>query len=407
MKKDKASRHYAYVIIAIITIIGCDYGFNYWLRYYSSIYVVGLAEKTHERSPEWSPDGKYIAYLCGFSYPSDGWDIRSWNNPGWGLRTSEICIIELDTRQIRQITRFGRDKYGLKWSPNGNYLLWIDGRKNLISIYDFENGKTLVNINRDTYDCLPIFWSQDSQRLLSSCGNFTLELPTMKISKSPSTTETTDMLLSPNEEYLAHLKEFSFTGDVPLPALQKYHEIFGANSNPYLMTIIQNGVSIYKSDYWVINHDHPHPFEWSPDGDILVFRKYVEDFEEPDIVFLYAPTGETALFESDEFYSLYWSPNGNKIACKTNEDTLEIVEFEFRINPFSYIVTNRQSLSLNKSSEGDRFGEDLVWSPDEKHIAYSYYQFKENFNEAIISFPPKIWLVNLETGTQTPLVVEP
>jgi hypothetical protein len=279
----------------------------------------------------------------------------------------------------------------------------------LTTIYDFENKKTLANLpyNPYIYDCEYFFWSKDNQRLLSSCGNFTLELSTLKISSFPSTIEAESKLLSPNEKYFADTVKFVNTDNATSPALQRYRNRFSGR-DPDVVTITQNGNTIYKGDYWVLHRISS--FTWLPQGDIFQYLRYIDVDNskwDHDLAFLYAPTGETVLFKPDDICDFFWSPSGKKMACKTDEDTLTVIEFEFQTNPFRYVIVKSQSFPLIKSSKNDSFSNVLVWSLDENYIALSYHKFKKNSGEAIISFPSKIWLIDLRTGTQMPLSTNP
>ena len=408
MKRNKPSRCWVTLII-VLSLIGCHYLFTTWLHHYSSIFVIGPASKTHESSPSWSPDGKQIAYLCGFSYFSDGWDSRSFNNSEWGRRTSEICIYNLENRQTRQITKFGRDKYSPLWSPDGRILAWTDLRLNVLTFFDMENYKTLATISLDKI-ASPYFWSKDSQSLLSSDGRFILDISTMNISRHPWTDEFEDDVLSASEKYVAFAQKIVLTDEMDSQALEAYRKEF--DDDPYIVFVMENKNVIYESNYWASSF--PLPFVWSPNGDILMFEKfgtYGEDSVRRGIVFLYAPTGETALFNSDVEFPV-WSPSGQKIAYKPDEDTINVVELELKTNPFSYTLIGEKSFPLNKSSMGDRFEDNtfwatLEWSPDESRIAFLKREFDYQEGEASITHPSKIWLLDLETGDQAPLIDTP
>jgi len=337
--------------------------------------------------PAWSPDGKRIAYI---SIPPTGEERED----------AGVYVMQPDGANRRRISSMSAS--GAVWSPDGKMIVWIDGRKNAITIYDFESNKTVATLKRDSFDC-PYFWSQDSQRLLSSCGG-SFELSTMKFSNFPSTIDAREAFFSSNEKYLAYVKKIENVEARSSSVLQAYQKKF--DSNPNILLVMQNGTVVYKSDYWIRNVYEP-VLAWSPNGEILVFRKYVEDFNEPDIVFLHVPTVQIALLEAGGIYPLFWSPSGRKIAYKTDEDTIEVIEFEFHTNPFSFTITDRLSFPLNKSSSGDSFDDWLVWSPDENQIASVYHKYKENFGEAVITYPGKIWLVDLKTGAQAPLVGTP
>ncbi len=100
----------------------------------------------HERHAEWSPDGKYIAYI------SD----RTGEN--------EIYIQHQDgTKESVQITRDADTYYfRLKWSPNSKYILWSD--KKLRLRYVDVNTKTVTEVAKSKiWEYSNFDWSPDSK----------------------------------------------------------------------------------------------------------------------------------------------------------------------------------------------------------------------------------------------------
>ncbi|MFN8413324.1 MAG: hypothetical protein U0Z26_13125 [Anaerolineales bacterium] len=384
MKQNPKFHKWVIAIILFISITGAVLIFSIWLNHYSSIYVIGPSVETEERFPAWSPDGKYIAFTCGFSYVSDGWDDRSWNNPLWRPETYEVCVVDLATRQLKRLT-YGREKWRPFWSPDGRMLLWKDLGNKKIILFDFEHQKTLAKIPNDS-QCRYYFWTQDNKSIISECGDFSLNLSTMESSttlplfSSLNPRDVIDVHFSPDTKYVASSQE-----DV-LVVLKKEREFF-------------------KSNFFI----SADPITWSPDSSILLFSKGI-DTENTDIVeigFLHVPTKEIVWYKGENIWGLYdvfWSPNGDKIAYQTG-DTIEVIEFKFKTNPFSYVVVEKKSYPIN-------YGQNeisLTWSPDEKYIAFvasvpvGEEKIKAEASEMYYVWP-KIQLLNLETGLQSFLV---
>ncbi len=297
-----------------------------------------------------------------------------------GSETNEVCIVDLETRQLQRLT-YGREKGHPIWSPDGKRLTWFDHRHNRMVIFDVTSQKTLGKFKTEDPWC-DYFWSRDGQRVLSSCGNVRVDVSKIEVSHSPLIIQSDFMSLSPDEQYFAYT--------------QRVQE----NRVASTLFVTQNESTVFKSDFLIY---YP-TFMWSPDSTVLLV---LDDAEDIKLFFLYIPTGEIASFEPPEWdtYFWYWSPSGNKIAYKT-EDTIEVIEIQFNTNPFSYTVVKEQSFYLGSLLEQSSSDGYLAWSPDEKFIALTSYKFKERFGEAYIYEAGKIWILNLESGKQTLLIPE-
>lgn len=67
-----------------------------------------------ERAPDWSPDGKLIAYMCRKGEPAEGRSIG----------TFEICIMNADGSGQKRITYNRLPKLTVSWSPDGKQLVF-------------------------------------------------------------------------------------------------------------------------------------------------------------------------------------------------------------------------------------------------------------------------------------------
>jgi hypothetical protein len=111
-------------------------------------------------------------------------------------------------------------------------------------------------------------------------------------------------------------------------------------------------------------------------------------------------------------YFISWSPDGKKVAVQTSEIglslelvsppkvVLEILSFEIEENTFSYSIVEQKSYILQGMVHGN-----IIWSPSGKYIAYSSAEAKEKLSDgAWLVNPDEIWLLDLETDRQFPLV---
>jgi dipeptidyl aminopeptidase/acylaminoacyl peptidase len=156
-------------------------------------------------SPAWSPDGRWIAYMSDYD-GNEQWDLFlvsplngevinltntpniAEENPSWSpdgkflayqvkpreSSTYEIHVMELATRQIRQITR-GTSKelsnVDPRWSRDGKRLAYTQthasGKNSNVFVFDLSTGKvenTTPHTGEQTYAAKD--WSPDSTQLL-------------------------------------------------------------------------------------------------------------------------------------------------------------------------------------------------------------------------------------------------
>lgn len=104
-----------------------------------------------ERSPAWSPDGQWIAYL---SDATGEYELYVMQSDGQG--------------SIRQLTKGGDQfRYSPAWSPNSKYLTFSD-KSGGLWLYSFEKDST-TKIDTDPYsDPIQPAWSHNSQWLTYS-----------------------------------------------------------------------------------------------------------------------------------------------------------------------------------------------------------------------------------------------
>ncbi|UCH92242.1 MAG: PD40 domain-containing protein, partial [Candidatus Aminicenantes bacterium] len=100
----------------------------------------------HERDSQWSPDGKWIAFISDLS------------------GENEIYIVPQDgsSKPVRVTTGADTYKYKIKWSPDSKKILWSD-RKFRLRMVDI-NKKVITDIVRaETWEIRDFDWSPDSK----------------------------------------------------------------------------------------------------------------------------------------------------------------------------------------------------------------------------------------------------
>jgi len=387
MKAIWISRIRKFATLALGTIIVGRLGFWVYLGTFSFEYPLGRAKLVAEEYPMWSPDGKYIAFSCSYHYPTDleyegpGIDRTMW---GYGLR--DICVVNWETKQFQRLS-YGRNKGYPIWSPDGSKLFWWDSKHDKLVAYDFLLNKTFAKVNIEGSWWSP-FWSLDSQRVLSSCGDAVLDVSTKKVSLYPSMVSSF-VVLSPNEQYLAFAQEVRPDGaEVEMIPTENgsCEETGDLKDNKEILVITENGKTVFKSEFLV----HGWTYRWSPDSSLFIVEKDSdEETMISEMAIVYVPTGEVDSFTREwSFFDESWSPSGNKIAFREIGE-IRVIEFKIEVNPFSFLIINEWSFETEPVAE---LSGELSWSPDEKRIA-----FDEGYT---------LWILNLETGEIEPLLPE-
>jgi len=84
-----------------------QYRSNLWIIDVDGVRVRELTTGArNDSSPEWSPDGKRVAFLSD----RDG--------------TNQLFVMWLDTREVAQLTHLERAPSNIKWSPDGKYIAY-------------------------------------------------------------------------------------------------------------------------------------------------------------------------------------------------------------------------------------------------------------------------------------------
>ncbi len=118
---------------------------------------------------------------------------------------------------------------------------------------------------------------------------------------------------------------------------------------------------------------------WSPDGKFIA---YWSDFSGEYELYLQSSDGKSELRKLTNRgkgfgYSLFWSPNSEKIAFIDETNSIYVVDVE------SKELTEAGNTNWN-TGHGSRFGYPISWSPDSKWLAFT--QGLENANNAIFLY---------------------
>ena len=110
---------------------------------------------SHERSVDWSSDGKYVAYISD----QTGED--------------EVFMVRTDGRSAPVQLTSGSDnyKYGLKWSPDSKKITYSDRNQNVYYV-DIDSKNVTKVIHSDVNEITDQVWSPDSKYLAYTNRNF-------------------------------------------------------------------------------------------------------------------------------------------------------------------------------------------------------------------------------------------
>lgn len=126
--------------------------------------ILSKPEKASERFvgstmyPDWSPDGKYLAYI---SYPETGHDMLG--------SKSVLCIRSLENGEEREIYPELRYIWGTCWDPDGHSILTVGSEeKDREGFYkiDTKTGDftSILHFNKEDIVGAPV-WSQDGKKI--------------------------------------------------------------------------------------------------------------------------------------------------------------------------------------------------------------------------------------------------
>ncbi len=197
----------------------------------------------HERNVEWSPDGKYLAFISD----KTGED--------------EIYIMNQDgSSEPTQLTKNSDTyKYWMKWSPDSKKLLWSDKKLRLQYIDIITKKVTVVDKDKD-WEFSQYSWSPDSKWItyakpvrLGETKIYIYELSSKKT--YPVTSKwynSTSPIFSSNGKYLFFSSQRSFN---PIYSWTEFNTAYTDMSKIYFITLSKSTINPLKpeNDEVIIN----------------------------------------------------------------------------------------------------------------------------------------------------------
>lgn len=322
--------------IAIITSTGRD------------IHFLTDAEG-EDHNPEWSPDGKKIAFLSNRAISNKS-DYR------------DLWIVDIATQQLTQLTNGGKlHKFSsFTWSPDATQIAYsqAEGPVSVVRIAD----KVSRPLGEQFH--APLDWSPNGQWIATEEAieidpNTTIPGRFLAIvdfrgniidGDKHSLNTVTSLSWSPNGQHLAIGEFFSSRGEGDLTVLK-----------------VQEGRSVSETslaeNFGLVQKESVNDVSWSPDSTKITFRLtttellakrlsnfgyiYITDFELNSVVII---TPEDLLCNKPN-----WSADGSKIifACKGRGD----------INDSDIWMINRDGSGLEQLASSLSYEGEPVWQP--------------------------------------------
>ena len=336
-------------------------------------WMLGPAKLTDEIGPDWSPDGRYIAFGCGYDYPTDKLAPHVWDNLTWRWDSREICLFDTKTESFQRLT-YGRHKGGTLWSSTGNNLAIYDVLTNETKIWEMGQRRVVYSIpdegipDRKDWVCDTFHSAVAIQSFFPFCQNSGEDRYFEILDIYPD-----EITWSPDGSYAA-FNRVAF-----------HDEVSGDKEQ---LVIMNNKGEVYQSEVPVSNFGYP---AWNSNSTILAWGPALQ--QESKLSFTHVPTGETIYVSTDNFHftNMAWSPDESKIVL-AGDNQLEILEIKFDFQPFSYTLIKKEKLPIQ--GECNPFFVNLSWSPDEKYLAY------EGKQEGMC----RIWILDIENSEQKLMV---
>lgn len=193
-----------------------------WSIHIADVDGANLQRLTHvknvwDSAPAWSPDGKIIVFAREYQDSQDGWQEEIWlmNADGSNQRQikalegrapyflqdgrilfhsktgpSQICIANVDGKNIIKLTDNDYNDWSPKVSPDGTQIVFLSNRDGNQEIYtmniDGSNQKRITFNNVEDWDPA---WSVDGSKLFFSSRNSEGSLDIYKMTKDGSSIE--------------------------------------------------------------------------------------------------------------------------------------------------------------------------------------------------------------------------
>jgi len=238
-----------------------------------------------EQSPQWSPDGRFIA----FASAQDG---------GSG-------IYVMDTDAPDQVTRLAEDGWEPVWSPNGDSIAFSSAGPGDVYVVDIKDGSLRQITDNGDYQDTSVTWSPDGQQI-------------MFVRQGEMwTTDDHIWIASSDGANLAKLTEGQFFEWSPAWSPIGDRIAFGSkrDENPDLYVVDADGGGLRRL---TSDEARERDMSWSPDGTHIAFT-YRERGKDDQVHIIDVESG-TRICLTENGFKPIWSPDGQWILFLRSED---------------------------------------------------------------------------------------
>ena len=276
--------------------------------------------RARDAHPAWSPDGAAIAFTS----------TRTGN--------AEIFVVDVESGELKQLTRDIADDRRPKWSPDGGRIVFQSTRANHSVEYGLTSsdlfvmradGSDVERLTRHEGGVTMVSWSPDGNYLAYLANTRSIGEPYPSYRRGTPTLyawesgESRELSLSvPEGDIEIHgLWLFDWSPDSKRLVLNSdaHRRSTGGYRADLFVADVATGRVDFLTETW---HDHSWPFgaDWSPDGRRLVFAMNVDEDGDAStwlnrIAILDWENGElTKLPSPDNAWEPCWSPDGRRVA---------------------------------------------------------------------------------------------
>ncbi|MBC7250112.1 MAG: PD40 domain-containing protein [Anaerolineae bacterium] len=248
------------------------------------------------QSPQWSPDGRLIAFAC---LREGKWDL---------------CIVNADGSGEKRLTDDEKCEHDITWSPDGQRIAFVKVTGNLelepncaateagtkdVYVIDVNKGDSVRLTNTPGVDEYSLNWEPGRQRLLFSAYDYEAEISAMYLVNADGS----------GLERLVDCQEASYGQWSPDGQRILYRRTnSGLESGLYVMNINADG-GVNGTEVLFLSPDPPWHFAWSPDSQSIAYNGG------DGLYVIRAGTKESAYQVANLFFPFpfSWSPDGEWI----------------------------------------------------------------------------------------------
>lgn len=329
--------------------------------------IVTTPLEPHDLESNWAPDNKQVVFVCYRRQSTMTSLADKYLGPYTGTQNykyQEICTSNIYGSNRKQLTDNDYRDYGPSWSPDGINIAFVSNVDNSdqSTIYIMKSdGTNLRKLTESPTDNIKLNWSPDGHAISFIQGNFggNLNLSTLDSGQTISLSENIGVL---SYDWSPDGEYLVFDGGGALS-----QEIFIVDLEKNIITQMTG------------NNELDSEPRWSPDGGYIIYNsggqaivQNVETREQMSI-----PQ------EFDAVWSVSWSPNGKFISLvsgRGHEQVLYILDSETKTIHHSF--SNFQIINIPH------------WSPNSQYLLFERL---EDWNEDGYS-ESKIWITQISNG---------